>query len=419
MTKNIKTVLSKHKWLIVGLIFLYPFYCPLINKISGLNLGELYTFNLPQTEFMTVWFALGGIFGVVYNIILTQKRITIQENQQYEQKVQFTKQIEKQDNQIEIQQKNFDAQIKKQDDQIQIQQKQLRDTRFSSGVELLGNQNESARIGGAYNLYFLANEYPNEYLNPVCEILCAHIRTITSSKEYQETYKEKASNEIQTIINMLFREKNDKGNFIFNECNKNLAGTFLFGVNFSKAKINKVNFLYAQISTVKYTNGSFQNTILSDVVFFHSTLRDVFFTNAILNNVSFSYSQLSNINFEFAQLSKINFNNAQLNKVDFKSTVLSGVNFCTYKNSDALSNDNINAILDSQMAARLLCNVDFFDATLNDVNFEGTVLQNYSNEEITREGRSLELTNKESSVEAYSRYYKIKTKKDKKWTTNW
>ena len=58
MTKNIKTVLSKHKWLIVGLIFLYPFYCPLINKISGLNLGELYTFNLPQTEFMTVWFAL-------------------------------------------------------------------------------------------------------------------------------------------------------------------------------------------------------------------------------------------------------------------------------------------------------------------------------------------------------------------------
>ena len=73
-------------------------------------------------------------------------------------------------------------QITKQEKQIQVQQeqfeKQFRNTRFSSGVELLGSPNESARIGGAYNLYCLANEYPNEYLNLVCEILCAHEQSL-------------------------------------------------------------------------------------------------------------------------------------------------------------------------------------------------------------------------------------------------
>ena len=105
--------------------------------------------------------------------------------------------------------------FRSQDEQIKIQKeqfvKQLGDTRFSSGVELLGNPNESARIGGAYYLFFLAREFPDEYLNPVCEILCSHIRTITCSEEYQKKYENIPSNEIQTIIDLLFK-KQEKNN---------------------------------------------------------------------------------------------------------------------------------------------------------------------------------------------------------------
>jgi len=417
MTKrNVKTFLGKYKWWIAGFVFLYPFYCPLINKIAGLNLGELYTFNLPQTEFMTVWFALGGIFGVVYNIILTQKRITIQENQQYEQKLQFTKQIEKQDNQIEIQQKNFDAQIKKQDDQIQIQQKQLRDTRFSSGVELLGNQHESARIGGAYNLYFLANEHRDEYLEPVCEILCAHIRSITSDKEYQKKYQEKTSNEIQTILHLLF--KKDKFDYLlFNDCPKNLSGTFLCKTDFTSAQLSNVDFCYAKLSNVEFYNAN-----LSNVDFMYAELNSVEFRNAKLNKVEFHKAKLNGVGFSFpeigmgrnryysatlndvdfsgAELDKVKFHDAKLNKVEFHSAKLNEVEFSLFelggkrylsaKLSDVkFFHAELNKV---KFGKTELSDIDFWGAKLNEVDFQGTILENCSYEEITDYGRSRKLT---------------------------
>ena len=331
-----KTFLKKYKWWIFGVVFSYPFYCLLIGEIW--HFGELYTFGLPLNEFMTVWIALGGIIGVVSNIGLTQKRITIQEEQQINQQKQFEEQQkrwEKQDAQQEKirseQEKQFNKQIEKQNDQIQIQQKQLRDTRFSSGVELLGNNNESARIGGAYNLYFLAKENSEDYLKPVCGILCAHIRSITSSKEYREGCKDKSSNEIQTILKLLFRRRDnysfvlDDSNPIFCRCYKDLSGTFLRGVDFFYTKMDNVNFCNAE---------------LYDVNFNAADLSGVHFSNAILNDVNFGGAELD-VEFKDAELKNINFSNAKFRQMMY---------------------------------------------------FKGTVLENYSWEEITREGRSLELT---------------------------
>jgi len=308
---KVKTVLDKYKWWILGIVFLYPFYCLLIGEIW--SFGELYTFGLPLRDFITAWIALGGIIGVVSNIILTQKRITLQENQQIKQQEQFEKQIGKQN------------------DQIQIQQKQLSDTRFSSGVELLGNPNESARIGGAFNLFFLAKEFPDEYLNPVCEILCAHIRTITNDEIYQKKYNKKPSNEIQTLIKLLF-QKDNQCNLIFDKCNKNLIGAFLSGTEFIGATI-------------------------SNVYFRESTLSGVSFLGARLCNVDFVYlTALKDVIFWEAKLSRVNFWGTKL------------------------------------------CNVDFSNAEFkNEVYFDCTLLEGYCYGEITREGRSFELTANKSN----------------------
>ena len=288
MRKNIENSSSKYKWwiicsIIILLIIAYPFIFLLLTEKIGLNLGDLYTFGLPLEKFMTPWIAFWGVIGAVFGVIQMQRRLTIMEKQQEAQQEQFKEQIEKQEVQIQIQWKQQEAQQlrwEKQDKQqkelsieqqkqfeaqIENQQKQLRDTRFSLGVELLGNTNESARIGGAYNLYFLANEHRNEYLKPVCEILCAHIRTITSNKDYQETYKEKPSNEIQTILNLLFwKDKNS--NLIFNDCEKKLMGTFLYGVDFVEATLNKVKLESALLSKV-----NFQSAKLNDVDFSFTT----------------------------------------------------------------------------------------------------------------------------------------------------
>ena len=321
-TKNKSEIFSKPtKWLVVFLIvFLYPFYCPLITKVTGFKLDELYTFGLPRNEFMMVWITLGGIIGIIAIVKQTQKRILLQEQQQESQQIQFEKQNEKQD-------------------------KQLLDNRFSSCMELLGNPKESARIGCAYNLYFLAEECPDDYLHPICEILCAHIRTITNEKQYQEKYREKPSNEMQTVLNLLF-QKDRHNNLIFDQCYKNLEGAFLGGAILNGTNLKNVNFRSATLSIVDFESASFSK---------------VDFVNSSLKNVNFNSAELYNVNFMFSTFSYVGFYGATLSKVDFRHVKFS--------------------------------DVDFWNAKLKEkINFNETVLETYSKEEIISPSRSFDIT---------------------------
>ena len=321
-TKNRLKLFSRTTILLVVLliVFLYPFYCPLITTLTGFKIVELYTFGLPRYEFMIVWIALGGIIGVITIVKQTQKRILLQEQQQETQRIQFQTQNEKQD-------------------------KQLLDNRFSSCVELLGNPKESARIGCAYNLYFLADECPEDYLHPICEILCAHIRTMTNEKAYQERYREKPSNEMQTVLNLLF-QKDRFDNLIFDKCYKNLEGAFLGGSILSNTILSNVNFRNATLSIVDFESASFNK---------------VDFVNASLRNVNFNSAELFNVNYMFSTFSYVGFYGATLNQVDFRH-----VKFC---------------------------DVDFWNAKIKEkVNFKETLLEKYSREEIIRPGHSFEIT---------------------------
>ena len=232
----------------IGLfLYFYPFYCLALNEWPGWNLGKLYTFGLELKDFMTAWIALGGVMAVVVGIFQTQRRIT-------KQGEQFDTQIGKQNDQLEIQQR-----------QLSEQQKQQRDNRFASGVELLGNKHESSRVGGAYNLYFLARDHKEEYLTPVCEILCAHIRTITSDEDYQEKHKERPSNEVQTILNLLFL-KQENGVSIFKNVDifKDLRGTFLYGADFWQFELDNVMFGSAILSHSVFASAILNTLVLLD-----------------------------------------------------------------------------------------------------------------------------------------------------------
>ena len=333
---------GKYKWWIITplilLIIACPFICLFVSKVTGLNWGEPYTLGLSLKDFITPWIAFWGVLGVVLGVIQMQRRISIQEKQQETQK-----------------------------EQMQIQQKQLRNTRFSSGVELLGNDNESARIGGVYNLHFLADEYADEYLLPVCEIFCAHVCTITSDAKYRKKYSEKPSNEIQTIVKLLFKqEENDK--LIFDNCKKNLTGVFLHGADFHRTTLNHVTLKKATLSHV-----DFGSAALSDVDFTGASLSDVDFWGAALNGVNFREATLNSVDLSGATLSPVILSGATLTSVDLSGATLNSVCF-------------VEATLN---------NIDFWDTILKNVDFAVTSLGNYEYEEITRKGRSLELTKKE------------------------
>jgi len=343
-----------YKWVAFFSGFIFSPFIGLLNKY--LTKRSKQSFNpeilgLPFKDFITAWITFWGIVGIAGGIVQVQR-------------------------------------------QIQSQDKQARDVRFASGVRLLGNQNESARIGGAYSLYFLANEHPDEFLNPVCEILCAHIRTITGEKEYQEKYSGKPSNETQTILNLLFKKDGEK--LIFDECTKNLNRTFLRGFSLMDGVISKANFNGAKVS------GNFGNATLNNVRFEEATIGPANFQNATLSNIECWNATLNNVWFMNSTLNDVRFRQgATLENVRFSNAILSDVKFSNVEHI-AFRDGNIRYAV-SEGPQVTLSDVTFKDATFNNVlfwdaqlkdsiDFSGTAFEGLKFEDITRRGFTLEKT---------------------------
>ena len=231
-------------------MFLAPFVLILIGDIIGSNI-PLYTFGLSLKDFFTMWTAIFGVFGIVYNIYQNQRRISQQE-----------KQLDGQSKQIEYQ--NM---------QLELQAKSERNSRFAKGVELLGSNQESARTGGVYNLIFLAKEYPNEFKETVFNILCSHIRSITSINDYKKEFNLNPSNEIQTLMLLLF---NSDDNF-FSDLegdlsNAYLAGIKLTGANLFRANLSYTNLIKADLSEVNMSEADLSRANLSNALLINTDM---------------------------------------------------------------------------------------------------------------------------------------------------
>ena len=65
-----------------------------------------------------------------------------------------------------------------------------RQERLRNAIEHLGHKSDSVRLGGAYELFHLAED-TEALCQTVLDILCAHIRQTTSEDKYRETHKSK------------------------------------------------------------------------------------------------------------------------------------------------------------------------------------------------------------------------------------
>ena len=79
-------------------------------------------------------------------------------------------------------------------------------TIFKDGLGFLGDDSESVRLGGIYNLHELAINNP-ERSKDILEILCAHLRSKTNEDDYQELYPTRPSVEISSLLRLLTNEE--------------------------------------------------------------------------------------------------------------------------------------------------------------------------------------------------------------------
>ncbi len=157
------------KWILLGGIFLFPFVGVECFLKFGWEWGKLIDFGLSTKDFFTLWITMFGVIGLIINIVINSNRLSTQERE------------------------------------LNLQFKSVRDERFSRAIELLSSKNTFSRIGGANLLYSLAKEYKDEYREVVFNILCTHLKTVTKRKQYIRENKKEPSNEVLSIIELLFR----------------------------------------------------------------------------------------------------------------------------------------------------------------------------------------------------------------------
>ena len=107
-----------------------------------------------------------------------------------------------------------------------------RQERLKNAIEHLGSAFDSVRMGGAYELFHLAEDTPR-WRQTILDILCAHIRQTTSQAKYRDRHKSHPSEEVQTLLTLLFVREHD----VFEDGTINLKGSWLCGAELWEARL--------------------------------------------------------------------------------------------------------------------------------------------------------------------------------------
>ena len=181
-----------------------------------------------------------------------------------------------------------------------------RQERLKNAIEHLGHKRDSVRMGGAYELFHLAKDTEDEDLRQtVMDILCAHIRQTTGENDYQAEHKTKPSEEIQSLLTLLFIEEQD----VFEGCSINLQGSHLNGANLFQARLKRANLRDAQ---------------LQDAFLFKAQLQGAFLMVAQMQGAILSEAQMQGTHLYKAQLQGVALIDAQLQGADLMDAQLQG-----------------------------------------------------------------------------------------------
>ena len=217
-----------------------------------------------------------------------------------------------------------------------------RQERLKNAIEHLGHESDSVRLGGAYELFHLAQD-TEDLRQTVMDILCAHIRRTTGEAGYRETHKEKPSTEVQSLLTLLFVRKHA----VFRGCRidlqeswlngAELAGAYLCGAFLDAAYLRRATLVHAYLQGVTFIGTEMQNSYITNAHMQGSTLMgtelqgaqavNTYFQGAILHVVDLNESNINNADFRGITLPRSGgFSNLILDSIN-KESDLTGIIF--------------------------------------------------------------------------------------------
>ena len=209
-----------------------------------------------------------------------------------------------------------------------------RQERLKNAIEHLGSSSDSVRLGGIYELFHLAED-TMERRQTILDILCAHIRRTTSEKDYQDKHQREPSEEIQSMLTLLFVQ----GQTAFKGCQANLVGTWLNGADLRSA----------QLQSAKLDNTHLQG----------SHLEDAQLQGAIVNSAKLQFAWLSNASLQGADVCSASLQLAQLEGAQLQGAFLIGTNFQAANLAEA------------KLQGSILAHAMLQSAFLTDTNLQG------------------------------------------------
>ena len=207
------------------------------------------------------------------------------------------------------------------EDTVRNAEQGQRQERLKNAIEHLGHASDSVRLGGAYELFHLAEdtaEDKKDLRQTVFDILCVHIRRTTGEKKYRKKHKSQPSKEIQSLLTLLFVQDHE----VFKDIHVNLQGSWLKGANLQKSRLRKANLIGAHLQEATLREAELHGANLRDAKLQGATLREAWLNGANLRDAKLRRAYLFEATLREAELHGAHLFEASLRGADLRGATL-------------------------------------------------------------------------------------------------
>ena len=246
-----------------------------------------------------------------------------------------------------------------------------RQERLKNAIEHLGHKSVSVRLGGAYELFHLAadaTEDTKKLRQTVLDILCAHIRQTTGESEYREKYKSKPSEEIQSLLSLLFVQEYE----VFKGLRVDLQGSWLNGADLDGAHLEQAVLSSAYLQRAKLNSSYLREANLTEAYLTAASLLKADLRETVLLNARLQGVCLHEARLQGARLDGVQMQGAELMGAQMQSAYLDGVQM---QGAELVGARLQKAVLiRAQMQGTLLMGTKFQGAMLDMAQLQGANL---------------------------------------------
>ena len=195
----------------------------------------------------------------------------------------------------------------------------LRQERLKNAIEHLGNRSGSVRLGGGYELFHLAEDI-QDLRRTVLDILCAHIRRTTGEEPYRKEHKSEPSEEIQSLLTLLFVQKYD----VFKSLRIDLQKSWLKGADLAGARLENAVLNHAYLQRARLEGAMLEEAHLQGAWLARAHLQGADLEEAHLQGADLEEAHLQGAWLARAHLQGANLEEAHLQGANLEEAHLQG-----------------------------------------------------------------------------------------------